>query len=177
MSVSDDSWPLSSSSFQDWQSKINEIQLTKTSQPNSRMNQENQNLMTELAGKPSFTCKQPSLCKWPINLWEPDVPVYSHCLPSCPALWWTGGCHHPSAASQAETPCHPNLDDFLIPNQHSLISRLDFIMKRAPSANEMKDGCRAFNKVLHKNKNQTLSISKWVHALVLDMHTRELQHH
>lgn len=89
MSVSDDSWPLSSSSFQDGQSKINEIQLTKTSQPNSWMNQKNENLMTELAGKPSFTCKQPSLCKWPINLWEPDVPVYSHCLPSCPLMdWW-----------------------------------------------------------------------------------------
>ena len=177
--MSDDSWPPSSSSFQEWQSKINYIQLTKTSRPNSQMNQENQKRMTAFAGKPSFTCKQPSLCKWPINLWKPDVPVYGRCLPYCSALWWIDRRHHFSAGPmppKLKALATPTLTIFFIPQPHSPVSRLGLQWNLFPLANEVKGGPPAFNKSLCRHQSQTFPISKQAEAPVSDTHTTELQH-
>lgn len=144
------------------------------------MNQENQKRMTVLAGKPSFTCKQPSLCKWPINLWEPDVPVYGRCLPYCSALWRIDRCHHFSAAGppppKQKAFAIPTLMIFLLPKLHSPISRLGLQWNMFPLVNEMKDGPPAFNKFLYKNQSQTLPVSERAEVLVVpDTHTAELQ--
>lgn len=114
------------------------------------MNQENQNRMTASAGKSSFTCKQPSVCKWPINWLEPDVPVYSRCLPSCPAfdglIDGTGlqqrGCCLPGRKPSLSQPWQ-----FLSPAYLLLFPEKDI-----PLVNEVKDGPLAMNEVTRTQK-------------------------
>lgn len=137
------------------------------------MNQENQNRMTASAGKSSFTCKQPSVCKWPINWWEPDVPVYSRCLPSCPAfdglIDGTGlqqrGCCLPGRKPSLSQPWQ-----FLSPAYLLLFPEKDI-----PLVNEVKDGPLAMNEVTQTQKPDPPHPTR-VHALVPDV-LRELQHH
>lgn len=114
------------------------------------MNQENQNRMTALAGKSSFTCKQPSVCKWPVNLWEPDVPVYSRCLPYCPAfdgLIDGTGLQQQGRCLPGRKPLLSQPWQFISPTYILL-----FPVKDVPLANEVKDGPLAFNEVPQQRK-------------------------